>query len=140
MPQMLLRLVGKLHVGLYRLTNGRAGGSMRGAPILLLTTTGRRTGKRRTTPLLYLRDGDDVAVVASSGGNDRAPAWSVNLRHEPRTTVRIRGETAAMTSRVATPDEKARLWPQLAAMYPPYDSYQERTERQIPVIILQRDG
>lgn len=140
MPQMLLRLVGKLHVGLYRLTNGRVGGSMRGAPILLLTTTGRRTGKRRTTPLLYLRDGNDAVVVASAGGNDRAPAWSVNLRHEPRTTVRIRGETTAMTSRVATPDEKARLWPLLAAMYPPYDSYQKRTERQIPVIILQRGG
>ncbi len=137
---MLMRLMGKLHVGLYRLTSGRVGGSMRGAPILLLTTKGRHTGKRRTTPLLYMKDGDDLVIVASNGGNDRAPAWSVNLRHEPRATVRVKGDTGEMTARIASPEEKGRLWPVLTKMYPSYDNYQKRTTREIPVIILQQAG
>lgn len=133
---MLMRLMGKLHVGLYRLTSGRLGGSMRGASILLLTTKGRRTGKRRTTPLLYIKDGDNVVIVASSGGSDRPPAWSLNLQHEPRATVRVKGETREMTAHVAPAEEKGRLWPVLTKMYPSYDSYQKKTAREIPVILL----
>lgn len=135
---ILMRLVLRLHVGLYRLSNGRAGGSMRGASVLLLTTTGRRTGKRRTTPLLYMRDGDDLVIVASYGGNDRAPAWSVNLRHKPRATIRVKGDTDEVTARIASPEEKGRLWPALTKMFPSYDNYQKRTAREIPVIILQQ--
>jgi deazaflavin-dependent oxidoreductase (nitroreductase family) len=126
-----------MHVAAYRLTGGRIGGRfLRGAPTLLLDHVGRRSGKRRTSPLIYVEDGDDLAIVASKGGSHRHPAWWLNLRANPRTTVQVGGERREMVARRAIPEEKARLWPRLIEVWPDYDAYQRRTEREIPVVIL----
>jgi deazaflavin-dependent oxidoreductase (nitroreductase family) len=120
----------------YRLTGGRVGNKMKGAPVLLLDHVGRKSGQARTTPLLYLRDDADIVIVASRGGSDATPAWWLNLQAHPATTVQIGRERLRVLAREATPDEKARLWPRLVEMYPDYAVYQTRTERQIPVVIL----
>jgi len=86
--------------------------------------------------LLYLRDGADIVIVASRGGSDATPAWWLNLQANPVTTVQIGRERLPVVAREATADEKARLWPRLVEMYPDYGVYQTRTERQIPVVIL----
>ncbi|TLY15861.1 MAG: nitroreductase family deazaflavin-dependent oxidoreductase [Thaumarchaeota archaeon] len=125
-----------LHVFLYRLTGGSIGGRFRGAPVLLLTTTGRKTGKQRTTPLLYLADETNLAVVASNGGRDRAPSWWSNLKRNPSVQVQVRRVKRSVTAVQATKEEKRRLWPLLTKMYPPYDDYQRRTKREIPVVIM----
>jgi len=124
------------HVFLYRLSAGRLGGSFRGAPILLLTTVGRKTGKLRTTPLLYIKNGNRIALVASNYGRDRDPSWWTNLRRNPQAQVQIKGQTWAARAERANSLEKARLWPLLTKMYPAYKDYQQKTKREIPVVIL----
>jgi deazaflavin-dependent oxidoreductase (nitroreductase family) len=121
-----------------RLGHGRVASHVPGgAPICLLTTTGRRTGRSRTVPLLYLpRDDQQIVVVASRGGLSEHPAWYLNLRADPRASVAIGGSRRAMTARVATAEERAELWPQLTAAYPRFDTYQRRTARLIPVVLL----
>ena len=113
---------------------------MRGAPVLLLTTTGRKSGKARTQPLLYLTDGDALVVVASFGGSREHPAWFLNLEANPDVEVQVGPEARRTRARVATQEERARLWPRLVQMYRPYESYQRRTEREIPVVILVFSG
>jgi F420H(2)-dependent quinone reductase len=125
------------HVGAYRLSGGRIGGKFRGAPVLLLNHVGRKSGKSRTSPLLYLRDGDDLVVVASSGGASKHPVWWLNLREHPSTTVEVGSEKYAVRARQASAEEKLRLWPKLVEMYSPYADYQKRTSREIPVAILE---
>jgi len=105
-------------------------------PVLLLTTTGRRSGTARTTPLTFLRDGSDLVVVASNGGADRAPAWSLNLQHNPRATVQIDAHALRITARQASAGERKRLWPVITAAYSGYARYQKRTTRHIPVVLL----
>jgi deazaflavin-dependent oxidoreductase (nitroreductase family) len=105
--------------------------------VLLLTTTGRKSGKARTSPLLYLRDGERYVVVASKGGFPSHPAWYLNLLENPRVQVEVGPETKQMTARTASPEEKARYWPSLVGMYKYYARYQERTERPIPVVVLE---
>jgi len=109
---------------------------MFGAPVLLLNTTGRKSGKARTTPLLYLKEGEDYVIVASNGGASKHPAWYLNLRENPATTVEVEGRKERIRAEEASPGEKARLWPKLVEMYPPYASYQKKTDRGIPVVIL----
>ena len=133
-----LQAGGGLHRTLYRATGGRAGGRIWGLSILLLTTTGRKTGKPRTTPLCFLRDGDDVVVVASNGGMDWFPSWWLNLRNEPRATVQVGRARWAVKAREATPEERARLWAELTAIAPGYLGYARRTRREIPLGILER--
>jgi deazaflavin-dependent oxidoreductase (nitroreductase family) len=120
---------------LYRRTGGKVGGSFKGAPVCLLTTTGRKSGEPRTMPLLYLAKGDDVVVVASKGGFSGHPQWYLNLVENPNVTIEIAGRSEAMTAKVADAAERAALWPQLVAMYADYDEYQQRTEREIPVVV-----
>jgi len=134
--RLLIALGSRANLFWYRQTGGLIGGSFRGAPILLLTTTGRRSGRRRTTPLLYLRDGDDLVVVGSNAGDDRDPNWLRNLRHDPAATVEIGATRQRVRARVASAEERARLWPSLNRMYPDYDAYTKRTSREIPVVIL----
>jgi deazaflavin-dependent oxidoreductase (nitroreductase family) len=137
MRRLFLIVVSRIHVGLFRLSRGRIGARIgKGLPVLLLTTTGRKSGKRRTTPLLYVEDGGRYVVVASVGGAPKHPAWYLNLRDDPRATVEVRGRRFAVRAETAGPEERARLWRALTAMYPTYDSYQAKTSREIPVVIL----
>ena len=126
------------HVDRYRATDGVEGHDWRGTQTLLLTTTGRKSGEQRTTPLIYGKNGDDVLVVASMGGSDTPPAWYLNLEHDPEVEVQIKGDRFHARARDATAEEKPELWQTMVGHWPKYDSYQERTEREIPVVVLER--
>ena len=134
----LLALVTKVHRTIYRLSGGRVGAKLSGMPMLLLETVGRRSGRERVMPLLYVEDEQGWIVVGSNAGDDRHPAWWLNLRARPEATVRIGRERHAVRGRRATPAEEARLWPRLVAAYAPYARYREGTRREIPVVILER--
>lgn len=140
----MMKHVGRGHVWIYRRSGGRVGGTLRmgaalrkPAPVLLLDHTGRRSGRALTTPLLYLRDGDDVVVVASSGGMDAMPQWYLNLRAQPDTTVQVGRDVWPVRARTATPEEKQALWPRLVDVYADFASYQQWTDREIPVVICE---
>jgi len=127
-------LFGQEHVDRYRATDGEEGHDWQGSQVLLLTTTGRRSGEQRTTPLIYGRHGDDVMVVASKGGADEPPAWFLNLEAE----VQVKGDRFRARTRVATPEEKPEMWRTMTSEWPAYDEYQQNTEREIPVVVLER--
>ena len=135
-----MKTVSGMHRALYRAGGGRIGGRMQGMPVLLLTTTGRRSGKSRTNPLLFVRDGDAFVVVGSNGGSDYVPAWWLNLRSNPDAEVEVGREHTRVTARKASPDERARLWPEFTSRYAGYAKYATRTAREIPVVILERAG
>ncbi len=122
---------------LYRVSGGKLGARFMGAPVLLLTTTGRKTGKPRTSPLLYLPDGDKLVIVASKGGFPVHPAWYLNLSSNPKVQVQVGPEIKTMTARTLSETEKAQYWPRLVAMYSDYQMYQDRTDRSIPVVMLE---
>jgi deazaflavin-dependent oxidoreductase (nitroreductase family) len=130
-----------LHVAAYRLSRGRLGGSVPGWPearIALVNHTGARSGKRRTSPLMYITEGETVAVVASKAGQPKHPAWFHNLRAHPETTVEIGAERRPVRARVAEPAERARLWPRFVAAFPSYDYYQRQAApREIPLVLLE---
>jgi F420H(2)-dependent quinone reductase len=125
-----------LNNAIYRASGGRLMGSFDGNPVLLLHHVGRKSGEARVSPLLFLEDGEDLAIVGSMGGSPRDPAWVHNLRAAPDTEVELRGERRAVRARVADADERKRLWPLLVESYPGFGTYQGRTEREIPVVIL----
>jgi deazaflavin-dependent oxidoreductase (nitroreductase family) len=129
-------LLGEEHVRRYRETDGAVGYEWNGVPTLLLTTTGRRSGEARTHPLIFARDGDDLLVVASVGGSPRHPSWYLNLGAEPRASVQVRADHFDVVARTAPAQEKPRLWKIVNDVWPNYDVYQSRTERQIPVVVL----
>ena len=135
-----VELFWKIHLPLYRWSGGRLGGRVMGMPVLLLDTLGRKSGQRRTTPLIYLADRDDVVVVASKGGMSHHPAWYHNLVAHPESRVQIGNRVRDMVARRASDAEKAVLWPRLVGIYPDYDDYQARTDRNIPVMILSPRG
>lgn len=127
----------KLHTALFRATGGKVGGSIPSTgPVLLLTTNGRKTGRERTVPLLYLRNGEDFVLVASNGGTAVHPTWWLNLRANPVAKVEVGDGRLLVRAREAGPEEKQRLWPRLVEMYGGYEDYQEKTDREIPVVIL----
>ena len=106
--------------------------------MLLLDHVGAKSGTKRTSPLLYVRDGDDVVIVASKGGFPKNPAWYHNLMANPDTTVQIGSEKRPVHARVATPEERERLWPMAVKAYRGYDDYQARSQgREIPLVILE---
>jgi deazaflavin-dependent oxidoreductase (nitroreductase family) len=132
-------LFGDEHVQRYQETDGEVGHDWRGTSTLLLTTTGRKTGEQRTTPLIYQPVGGDAyAIVASKGGADQPPAWYLNLQAEPTVGVQVKGDRFTARARTATPDEKPDLWRTMTATWPAYDDYQSNTEREIPVVVLER--
>ncbi len=134
---LLATMGSKLHVWLYRVSGGRIGGRMFNAPIILLTTTGHKSGLQRTTPLLYLDVGASTyAIVGSFAGSDTPPAWAVNLLKTPRAQIQIGAKSSNVNVTVAPAQRKAELWPKLVAMYPDYQLYQDRTNRDIPVFLL----
>jgi F420H(2)-dependent quinone reductase len=132
----LANLIPRANVIVYRRSNGRLGGKMEDLPVLILHTVGRKSGKVRQSPLLHIRDGEDYVVVGSRGGSDAPPAWWLNLQAMPEATVEIKGSRRQVFAREATAAERAAYWPQLTAGYPFYDDYQERTARELPVIVL----
>jgi deazaflavin-dependent oxidoreductase (nitroreductase family) len=130
------KAMSRLNNAVYKATDGKIWGKfLHGAPVCLLTTTGRKSGLPRTVSLIYLRDGEDVVIVASMGGMPKHPEWYLNLVATPECTIQIKGDTSRYIARVVAAGEKARLWPELLGVYPDYDTYQARTEREIPVIV-----
>ena len=138
----------RLHQAIYRGTRGWLGKRLIGRPSLLLTTLGRHTGRQRTNALIYYKDGSSWVVVASNGGSDHGPGWLANLRTEPHVRVQVGRRHWAATARVATAEERARLWPLVnrhnrgfAPLLHPgthgrYDAYQRSTSREIPIVVL----
>lgn len=133
---MLIRLFVRLHTFIYRLTGGRLGGSWAKADVLLLTTVGRRSGRSRTTPLLYLPDGDAFVVVATNDGSPDHPQWYRNLQAHPHATVHVRSRKVRVVAEDAAGADRERLWPLLVAIYPNYERDQQRTDRELPVVML----
>jgi deazaflavin-dependent oxidoreductase (nitroreductase family) len=132
-------LYGAEHVRQYRETDGEYGHDWRrGSSTLLLTTTGRRSGEPRTTPLIYGRSGDDYLLVASNGGSDAPPTWYVNLKANPEVEVQVLADRFKAHARDATLGEKPEMWREMVSHWPPYDDYQRRTDREIPVVVLER--
>ena len=137
MRKVVLRTFSALNTWIYRVSGGRWMGRFpSGAPVCLLITKGRKSGRRRTVPLLFLADGDDLVVVASQGGASQHPAWYFNLAADPKAEVQIGRRRFAVTARTVSAEERVALWPRLVALYPPYDAYQTRTTRSIPVVRL----
>jgi deazaflavin-dependent oxidoreductase (nitroreductase family) len=133
-------LFGQEHVKRYQETDGAEGHDWQGTTVLILTTTGRRSGDPRSTPLIYGKHGDDHVVVASKGGAEEHPAWYLNLSADPEVTVQVRGDRFQARARTATPDEKPELWKLMTGRWPAYDEYQHKTNRDIPVVVLEREG
>jgi deazaflavin-dependent oxidoreductase (nitroreductase family) len=134
---ILRRMMGA-HTFVYRASGGLVGHKVPGSPpMLLLDHKGAKSGTVRTSPLVYVEDGDDVVIVASKGGNPKNPAWFYNLKANPDTKVQIGREHRAVHARVATADERPRLWRKAVKTYGGYRGYQERTDRQIPLVVLE---
>jgi deazaflavin-dependent oxidoreductase (nitroreductase family) len=134
-----MKLMSAANRAVFKITGGRVGGRfLRGAPVGLLTATGRKSGERRTLPLIYLQDGPRVVLVASQGGMPKHPVWYLNLVAHPDVEFQApREPVRRYRARTANADEKRALWPRLCAIYPDYADYQTRTERQIPVVVLE---
>jgi deazaflavin-dependent oxidoreductase (nitroreductase family) len=133
------RLFGDEHVRRYRETEGAVGHMWRrGAKTLLLTTRGRKTGEPRTAPLIYENSPNGYVIVASNGGAQKHPGWYRNLLRDPHVEVQVEGDVFPAQARTATGEERAELWRLAAQQWPPYDDYQTRTGREIPVVVLER--
>jgi deazaflavin-dependent oxidoreductase (nitroreductase family) len=131
-------LFGEEHVRVYRETAGERGYRWRGATILLLTTKGRTSGEPRTTPLIHRTDGDRWILVASKGGSPENPSWYENLRADPEATIEVKGELIPVRASTAEGEERSRLWSLMSEVWPAYDDYQAKTDRQIPIVVLAR--
>jgi deazaflavin-dependent oxidoreductase (nitroreductase family) len=131
-------LFGEEHVKRYRETDGEVGHDWEGTQTLILTTTGRKSGDERSTPLIYGRSGDDYLIVASKGGAPEPPAWYLNLEANPDAEIQVKGDRFKVHTRTAAPDEKPAMWKTMTAEWPAYDEYQQKTDREIPVVVLAR--
>jgi deazaflavin-dependent oxidoreductase (nitroreductase family) len=128
----------KDHIQKYVESGGTEGYDWKGATILLLTTTGRRSGTQHRTALIYRQVGDDYVIVASRGGAPTHPAWYLNLTANPDVRIQVKDQEFAGRARVADGDERAKLWSLMAEVWPDFNSYQTKTDRQIPVVVLER--
>jgi deazaflavin-dependent oxidoreductase (nitroreductase family) len=126
------------HARRYQASNGEDGHIWNGVPTLLLTTTGRKSGRQFTTPLIYGRDGDNYVIVGSVGGAEKHANWYLNLTANPEIEVQVKGDKFKAIARTATAEEKPALWKTMTAVWPAYDDYQKRTEREIPVVVIER--
>jgi deazaflavin-dependent oxidoreductase (nitroreductase family) len=131
-------LFGAEHVRAYRESAGQRGYHWRGAPILLLTARGRSSGEPRTMPLIYQPDGERWVIVASKGGWPKNPSWFENLMADPEPSIQVKDETVPVRATVAEGEERARLWSLMNGVWPAYEDYQAKTEREIPVVVLTR--
>ena len=133
------KLYGAEHVRRYQETGGEVGHIWKeGSTVLLLTTKGRTTGEPRTTPLIYAEDGDRYVIVASQGGAPEHPGWYRNLVKTPEVELQVEDEVFFASARTAEGDERDRLWKKANEVWPHYAEYQERTDREIPVVVLER--
>ncbi len=134
------KLFGAEHVKRYRETGGDVGHIWKeGSTVLLLTTTGRKTGEQRTTPLIYAEDGDRYVIVASKGGAPEDPGWYRNLDKTPEVELQVKDDVFRAHARTAEGEERDRLWQKANEVWPHYAEYQERTDREIPVVVLERE-
>jgi deazaflavin-dependent oxidoreductase (nitroreductase family) len=131
-----ISLVGAEHVRRYQESDGAVGYEWNGVSTLLLTTTGRRSGQPRTNALIFARDGDDYLIIASMGGAPDHPSWYLNLEAAPEAEIQVRGDHIPVVARTASPAEKSRLWKVMTGIWPNYDTYQSRTDRDIPLVVL----
>ncbi|MEO3803569.1 nitroreductase family deazaflavin-dependent oxidoreductase [Nonomuraea sp. B1E8] len=131
-------LYGKEHVQRYQETDGAEGHDWNNTTVLLLTTKGRKSGRPYTTPLIYQRHGDDHVIVASKGGDPDHPEWYKNLLANPDVDVQVKDQRFKARARTAIPEEKPELWRLMTATWPDYDNYQRQTDREIPVVVLER--
>ena len=137
----VLRPLMGYHAQVYRLTRGIVGHRFPGGPpMLLLDHVGAKSGHQRTTPLVYVEDGRDLVIVASKGGHPHHPSWYHNLLAHPDTVVQVGAQRRSVHARVASPEERKRLWPKAVQVYSGYEGYQERTQREIPLVILEPRG
>ncbi len=131
------KVVNTIHRTLFTSTNGKLGGRIAGMPAVVLTTTGRKTGEKRESMLTApVVDGDTVVLIASYGGGPKHPQWYLNLQADPNVQITRAGTTTNMVARTASPAERAELWPRITATYKGYAGYQEKTDREIPVVIF----
>jgi deazaflavin-dependent oxidoreductase (nitroreductase family) len=131
-------LFGPEHVRVYRESDGEHGYHWRGTTILLLSTKGRSSGEERTMPLIHREDDGRWVIVASKGGAPDDPYWYKNLAADPDVTIQVRGDVIPVRARTASGEERDRLWGLMTEVWPAYDEYQQRTERPIPVVVLER--
>lgn len=135
---LVARVVTRSHEAIFKASGGRLLNSFNKMPVVMLTTTGRKSGKPRTIMLTSpVQDGEKVVLVASYGGDDRHPAWFLNLRDNREVGVTMQGHKRRMRARVASAEEKAALWPRVTQAYHGYGLYQQQTERDIPLVILE---
>ena len=130
-------LFGTEHVRQYEATGGKVGHLWNGTTCLILRSVGRKSGEVRKFPLIYGRDGDNYVIVASKGGAAEHPGWYLNLLAQPQVEIQVLDRVIPVTARTGTPQDKARVWPTMTAQWPQYDEYQAKTERDIPVVLLQ---
>ncbi len=136
----------KNHLARYIATDGAdgylwdasLGGGKGMVPTLLLTTTGRKSGNALTLPLIFGHSGAEYVVVASKGGAPTHPAWYLNLQSNPEVRVQVKGDKFTARAHTANAAERAALWPKMVEIYAPYEDYQVKTDRQIPVVVLTR--
>jgi deazaflavin-dependent oxidoreductase (nitroreductase family) len=133
-------LFGEEHVRRYQETGGEMGHDWKkGSSVLLLKTKGRKSGQERIHPLIYREDEGRYVIVASRGGDSKHPAWYLNLRDDPAVGVQVKDDVFDATARTIEPgEERDRLWEKMAEAWPDYDNYQARTDRQIPIVVLER--
>jgi deazaflavin-dependent oxidoreductase (nitroreductase family) len=131
-------LFGQEHIDRYEATDGQEGHAWEGTQTLILTTTGRKSGEPRKAPLIYAEHNGDYLIVASKGGAPEPPAWYVNLKADPSVKVQVWGDRFDATARDATPEEQPELWKIMVGEWPAYDEYQTKTDRPIPVVVLER--
>ncbi|MEV4458782.1 nitroreductase family deazaflavin-dependent oxidoreductase [Microbispora sp. NPDC049633] len=131
-------LFGQEHVKRYIETDGEVGHDWEGTTVAILTTRGRKSGQPRSTPLIYQPYGDAYLVVASKGGADEHPLWYRNLQADPEVEFQVRGDRFKARARTATPEERPDMWRTMTATWPAYDEYVTKTDREIPVVVIER--
>ena len=138
--RLMFRFGSQVHVAVLRATKGKMGSRMGEGRIVVLTTTGAKSGARHSKPLMSVRDGDDYVVIASNAGLSHNPGWYYNIRAHPESRIEVDGRAIDVRGRVATPEERARLWPDIVARFPNYGGYEKKTTREIPLVILEPVG
>jgi deazaflavin-dependent oxidoreductase (nitroreductase family) len=140
MSELDLSLFGDEHVKRYLETNGEVGYEWNGVPTLVLFTIGRKSGLERRNPLIFGRDGESFVIIASQGGAPTHPSWFLNLLNDPSAQVQVKDQRIKVRARTAEDDERSRLWSMMTSVWPSYDTYQSRTERRIPLVVLEPVG